>query len=49
MNGPPTVPVDVRPPAGVTERAPGVDTVSVTPRVAFPVPLVVFVNVTVSV
>jgi hypothetical protein len=51
LNGPPTVPEDVSPVAGATDIAPAagvVVTVKLTGRVVFPVPLVVFVKVTVS-
>src|SRR5512134_1241968 len=51
LNGPPGAPVEERPPAGVTDIAPGAGaavTVRLTGRVVFPVPLVVFVKVTVS-
>src|SRR5512135_2264172 len=49
VNEPPTVPEEVSPPVGVTDivTADGL-TVRLTPRVAFPWPFVVFVNVTVS-
>jgi hypothetical protein len=52
VNGPPAVPVEVRPPAGDTVSGPATDaalTVRLTGRVVFPVPVVVLVKVTVSV
>ena len=51
LNGPPAVPEELRDPED-TDSAPagvGAFTVRLTDRVAFPVPLVVFVNITVSV
>jgi hypothetical protein len=51
VNGPPAVPDEVRPPAGVTVIGPATFaalTVRLTVRVAFPVPLVVLVKVTLS-
>jgi hypothetical protein len=52
VNGPPAVPDEVRPPAGVTVIGPATFvalTVRLTGRVVFPVSLVVLVKVTVSV
>jgi hypothetical protein len=52
VNGPPAIPDEVRPPAGVTVSGPATFvalTVKLTGRVVFPVPLVVLVKVTVSV
>jgi hypothetical protein len=52
VNGPPAVPDEVRPPAGVTVIGPATFvafTVRLTGRVVFPIALVVLVKVTVSV
>jgi hypothetical protein len=52
VNGPPNVPVEDRPPPGVTVSGPATFaafTVRLTGRVVFPVPLVVLAKVTVSV
>jgi hypothetical protein len=49
LNGPPMVPVEVNPVAGVTLKAPAIAfTVRLTLRVVFPLPSVVLVKVTVS-
>src|SRR2546429_694529 len=48
LNGPPCVPEEVSPVAGVTDRFAGALTVNATARVVVPAALVVLVNVTVS-
>ena len=47
VKGPPVVPEEVKPSAGVTESGPGPMTVRLTGLVVFPFPLVVFVKLTV--
>ncbi len=48
LNGPPTVPDELRPPAGDTPRFPTLLTVRLTLRLVLPLPVVVLVNPTVS-
>jgi len=48
VNGPPTAPVEASPVVGVTERLPLPVIAKAMPLVAFPLPLVEFVKLTVS-
>ena len=48
VNGPPTVPEEVNPPAGETANWPALLTVSETERDVLPLPVVVLAKLTVS-
>ena len=48
LNGPPTVPEEIKSPAGVTANWPGLLTVRLTSRLVLPLPVLVLANETVS-